>query len=370
MALAQSLNLIQNNSFSSIEEFETLLLLELKKVNSNFKEQLKFNVEKEYKLDINQILYLSCEANLVKIVHFVFNNYYARINEKIISISLHKTISLNHTQIITIFLDNINITTHIELLSESLRKAIKSKNIEMAKLLLNKGITINEPGKKIIIPDFDNDAYNIELMQLFSKKDIFCLDKKDRNFLMKASKKNSADIMNFLLQQGIDIDAVDKNNITALMIAVMYENTNAVKVLLNSNAKTNTVGTITEIIEGKVSKYRILSRKKATALVLAIENNYVLIAELIINYKVNIEEELSFAIEQNFIATVKFLLKNNNLCITNNNFSELINHSGRINNERLNALFLFEDEKINDNDNTEREEITYRISLKSMHKIK
>lgn len=90
-----------------------------------------------------------------------------------------------------------------------LNVACQNGNLSCVNLLINVGkVNINETSKKHIA-------------------------------LIDAVERGHADIVTFLLQQGVDINILNANNVTALEIAIMNSQIDVIKVLIQNNATKN-----------------------------------------------------------------------------------------------------------------------------------
>jgi len=153
---------------------------------------------------------------------------------------------------------------------EDFKKAIDKNNIEMVRLLIKKGINVNE---RI-------EVYN------------------GKNYFTFACEKGNVDIVNLLINSGAIINYKTLDNTTPLMIAAAYNNFEVVRLLIEKGADIN-----------------ITNDTDVTVISLAYKNKNVNMIELLIQKGVEVNLEILYLVFidsciNNKVERVKELLKN------------------------------------------------------------
>lgn len=142
-------------------------------------------------------------------------------------------------------LDTISFNSK-DIYSTLLMKSIITENNELARVLINNKIRINDNGKDninaITLCAFIG---NLDLLKLLIENgiDINTIGENNHTSLTIASKMGHLEIVEYLIENGANINHITDNNSTALIYASIYNNVECVKLLLKSGANVNDVNT-------------------------------------------------------------------------------------------------------------------------------
>lgn len=120
-----------------------------------------------------------------------------------------------------------------------LMMAVMSKDLEMAKVLMENGCDVNEGGKKYFSnlrsPIVNHDVEMVKAL-IDGKADLNVDMGRGYTLLMTAIDVGTPEIVELLVEKGADVNQKDDDGRTALMRASLMGNVEAVKVLLHKNA--------------------------------------------------------------------------------------------------------------------------------------
>ena len=185
------------------------------------------------------------------------------------------------------------VVNYVEKDKESLNSFISNGNVEIVRLVNEKGMNLKinkKIQKRLLRLAIRNDRY--EMLRILLEKDSIDLEAFGNQVLMLAAKRSRLDIVEILLEKGVDIAGRDEDGFTVLHLAVFYEHIEMVKYLI-----------------GKISNINIRGESDRTPLNIAAENGYVEIAEILIDEGADINfSVIESAIRFGQVKIVRFLL--------------------------------------------------------------
>ncbi|MEW6040593.1 MAG: ankyrin repeat domain-containing protein, partial [Elusimicrobiota bacterium] len=230
---------------------------------------------------------------------------------------------------------------------ETLMRAVWENSVETAKSLINKSVDVNIKGKYDLTPLMwaaISNSSGVAKVLIENGADINtsrCAINNGETALFFAIEYNSTETIKILLKMGADINITDKDGMTPLMYAINNNNQKLTKLLLDKGADFDAhsydgdsaltlavIGNHPEIVKMLLAKgANINTRDKSgnTTLMLAVKYNLNKMAELLaingadVNASSGDESPAAYAIKQNNLELLEFLISKNPKIVTKEN---------------------------------------------------
>jgi ankyrin repeat protein len=119
-------------------------------------------------------------------------------------------------------------------------RAILTRNPELVQILLDNGFDPKQTNAYEMIPiELAAGMNSVEIINLLISKGADLRDSTRMPLLHRATVSRGAEVLHYLLDRGFDIDEVDRNGRTPLMMAVDFENFEAARALILRGANIN-----------------------------------------------------------------------------------------------------------------------------------